>query len=272
MFTDNTLEIAQEYSQKDSRIRIVNNEVNKKLPLSLNAGFAIAKGEYFTWTSDDNYYSPDALEIMVNTITADTTIDLVYCNYMLIDKTGNVTGKKEFGDINESFMKWEGCGACFLYKKEVHERNKGYDPSTFLIEDYDFFLRAFLHSKFQYLNRADLYFYRIHSESLTGTMSSAVFEIQKIMVEKKMSLLLPKLSENDKMLLYRKYTVYYAVLKNNIYKSSYYLKLLFSKSKFQALATVSYIAVKKITTIFIIIPVLFFKLIKLSVSSNFSNK
>ena len=42
---DNTLKIINEYAQKDSRIKIINNDVNKKLPASLNIGFEAAKGD-----------------------------------------------------------------------------------------------------------------------------------------------------------------------------------------------------------------------------------
>ena len=60
--TDNSLSIAEEYFKKDNRIRIINNAENKKLPESLNIGFREAKGDYFTWTSDDNEYYPNAIE------------------------------------------------------------------------------------------------------------------------------------------------------------------------------------------------------------------
>ncbi|HXL56803.1 MAG TPA: glycosyltransferase family 2 protein, partial [Chitinophagaceae bacterium] len=62
--TDNTASIIEEYAAKDSRIIIIHNAFNKKLPLSLNTGFDIAKGKYHTWTSDDNYFAPNALEIL----------------------------------------------------------------------------------------------------------------------------------------------------------------------------------------------------------------
>ncbi|MEX0636020.1 MAG: glycosyltransferase family 2 protein, partial [Ferruginibacter sp.] len=146
---DNTLAIVEEYAKKDTRIKIINNPINKKLPSSLNEGFKLAKGVYYTWTSDDNYYSAEAIETMVN-ILLKTGKDLVYAEYKIIDDLGEFVGYKYLGNINESFIKWLGCGACFLYKKEVHERNNGYDPSTFLIEDYDFLLRAYLHTSFEY--------------------------------------------------------------------------------------------------------------------------
>jgi hypothetical protein len=175
-------------------------------------------------------------------------VDLVYTDYFEIDDEGNTLGIKRFGDINERVLKWLGCGACFLYKAEVHVRNKGYNPATFLIEDYDFFLRASLHSKFIYLPVHDLYYYRHHESSLTGTLAPAVFDIQKFVMEKHIPVLIQHMSKRDIMLLYRKYAVYYAVYKNHSKKTSYYLGKLYSVSVGQTIITVAYIIFKKIAT------------------------
>ena len=63
--TDRSRDIMQSYVEVDSRIRIVDNSNNLKLPMSLNAGFREARGEYLTWTSDDNLYKVNALEELV---------------------------------------------------------------------------------------------------------------------------------------------------------------------------------------------------------------
>lgn len=268
---DNTLAIINEYASKDKRIKIINNEKNKKLPLSLNTGFETATGDYFTWTSDDNFYTEGAIECLVKAITGEKDIDLVYTNYRTIDDNDNVTGEMTFGDINESFMEWKGCGACFLYNAGVHKRNNGYDPSTVLIEDYDFFLRAYLHSSFLYLKRSDLYYYRLHASSLTGTMSDAVFDIQKIVVERRIPMLLGKLSKRDITLLYRKYTVYYALFKNNSKKASHFLQLLYLQSVSQSVITIFYIAFKKFIQYFQVVPLLFYSFIKFLVKGKSIN-
>ena len=46
----------QSYVEVDSRIRIVDNSNNLKLPMSLNAGFREVEESSLTWTSDDNLY------------------------------------------------------------------------------------------------------------------------------------------------------------------------------------------------------------------------
>src|SRR5690606_33082243 len=62
-------------------------------------------------------------------------------------------------------------GACFLYRSEVFHRNNGYNENFFLVEDYDFWLRAMIHSKFSHISES-LYFYRKHDNTLTAQISN----------------------------------------------------------------------------------------------------
>jgi len=248
--TDNTPDIVRDFAQKDSRIRAIRNEKNKKLPLSLNTGFEVASGKYFTWTSDDNYYAPTALAEMVKVLESDNTCGLVYANYTTIDDNGQVTGTMSFGDVNQSMVTWKGCGACFLYHATIHHQLKGYDASAFLIEDYDFFIRALTISRFCYLNRADLYFYRLHAQSLTSLYGYYNFDLQKIVIERQLPNLLRVASNKDKALWFRKFAVYYGVTKNNVKRMEHYLKLLYDISFIQAIITTGYIAARKLAVFF----------------------
>src|SRR5580692_8918265 len=131
--TDMTASIVEEYMKKDARISLINNEFNKKLPMSLNTGFGQARGKYHTWTSDDNYYAPQALQMMADVLENDAKIDLVYTDYSLVDDRDQVTGTRTFNNIYDGFTDWLGCGACFLYKAEVFGANNGYNPAAFMI-------------------------------------------------------------------------------------------------------------------------------------------
>lgn len=244
--TDETGAIAEAYARQDSRVRIIHNAFNKKLPLSLNTGFEQARGTYHTWTSDDNYYAPEALATLVQTLRADSPIDLVYTDYYLVDEQDVVFGKRKFNDIYDGFTEWLGCGACFLYKAEIFTATKGYNPGAFLIEDYDFFMRAFLQFNFRYLPRYDLYYYREHPSSLTSTQGDIVNDLAKIMIERQMAGLEKKLPPAQKALLYRKFAVFNAVRKNNTDKYRLYLGKLWLLSKRQVFITVLYVPLMKL--------------------------
>lgn len=166
--TDRTLEIVNKFIAQDERVRLINNSENKKLPASLNIGHEEVKGGYITWTSDDNIYQKDAIHKMYTTL-AEANSDIVYCDYLIIDDEGVITGQARLKPI-EYLMFYGVIGACFLYKKEVYERNKGYNEKLFLVEDYDFWLRAMKHSSYCKVDNPGYYLYRYHENSLTTRM------------------------------------------------------------------------------------------------------
>lgn len=167
--TDNTLSIANQYAQNDDRIKIINNLENKKLPASLNIGHNEAKGDFITWTSDDNFYELDALEKLLKSLL-ENQADIVYSNIFLIDNLGNRIREVKLLGI-ENLIFGNVIGSCFLYRRNVFEKNNGYNETLFLLEDYDFWLRSLLHSKYHKVDHF-LYNYRKHEDSLTNQINT----------------------------------------------------------------------------------------------------
>jgi len=165
--SDNSPAIIKRYSDIDGRIKFIRNSVNKKLPASLNIGFNQAQGDYFTWISDDNLYHPDALRKMASCLNARPETGLVYADYTLIDEQGDI-GKRIYQEEPE-FLPIRDCvGACFLYRAEIAGKVGNYNEKMFLVEDYEYWLRFGLVTKFFHIKEA-LYFYRTHANSLTKT-------------------------------------------------------------------------------------------------------
>lgn len=177
--TDTTEQIINSYT--DSRIKYIKNETNQKLPKSLNIGFNFAIGDYFTWTSDDNFYDVTAIEKMVFALESQK-VNLVCAPYFTIDNNDVITGERSVGKQSDVLID-NVVKACFLYKKEVHKKLNGYNPDLFLVEDYDFWIRAtFGNFKFYQLTEK-LYYYRFHENSLTETrrkdISRALYNLLK---------------------------------------------------------------------------------------------
>lgn len=165
--TDGTPDIIRTRAAQDGRIRVITHEQNKKLPGALNSGFAQARGEYLSWTSDDNLYRPDAIERMVSALTSRPEASVVYAGYSVIDDAGRILNAVPARPPAELVL-GNVVGACFLYKKAVQDQVGPYDETIFLAEDYDFWLRAARHFQLAAVD-ADLYAYREHKRSLSAS-------------------------------------------------------------------------------------------------------
>ena len=173
---DNSFDLAKTYASQDLRIRVIKNDTNRKLPASLNIGFAHATGRYLTWTSDDNLYHEKSLEKMVLYLDSMKDIGLVYADYTLIDESANI-GKRIYQESPE-FLPIRDCvGPCFLYRADLAKKIGEYNESMFLIEDYEYWLRLGLISKLFHIKES-LYFYRTHPGSLTRTRKDDIKKIK----------------------------------------------------------------------------------------------
>lgn len=256
--TDGTLDIANRYVAKDNRIRIINNKENKKLPASLNIGHQEATGDFITWTSDDNSYDLNALEELLKQLL-EKNVDIVYSNVMLIDVNGNKIKDIIFRDF-ENIIFGNFIGSCFLYKKEVYQRNNGYNEKLFLVEDYDFWLRAISHSRYYHVKKK-LYSYRTHGGSLTNqinvdfqknqlfieNVSKMYFDFCKNIMEDEFVEISEMFSRN---LTYQKMSFGWIVLNNQVIKN-FKVKLL-QNQNFTSVSLVEKVFLKKIIEVMVL--------------------
>ena len=136
---DNSLEIMQRYAEKDSRIRIIDNEHNLKLPGALNRGFQEAKGKYLTWTSHDNRMGPNMLEEFVSYLDNNPDKGLVTACYAAFSlKTGETLYEVHHPDPQLHLPLFNCVCYAFMYRREVLETVGDYDTTLFLVEDYDY--------------------------------------------------------------------------------------------------------------------------------------
>lgn len=172
--TDNTAAIAREYAEKDNRIKYYKNPQNMRLPKTLNRGFSLATGDYLTWTSDDNYYYPTALEKMYTTLVRQNA-EFVFASCDVIDDLGRVVECIMVSDRARKLIVGSNpVGACFLYSRKVYEVVGEYDPEMTLVEDIDYWQRICIQFEPVCLGEK-LYAYRWHDSALTSTMRKDMF-------------------------------------------------------------------------------------------------
>ena len=164
--TDNTPKILKQSNLSDPRIHCIRNRANLKLPASLNVGFTQASGRYLTWTSDDNYYRPEALKIMVDFLESHPEIDMVYTDFSIVDEENKPIKFKKVKHPKK-LLNGNCVGPSFLYRRKVMDVIGQYSEDMVLAEDYDYWLRVSTQLRMMPLHK-DLYCYRVHRHSLTS--------------------------------------------------------------------------------------------------------
>lgn len=178
--TDGTKEIVESYT--DKRIKIVNQE-NKKLPRALSEGFRQAKGEFYTWTSDDNILMENCLEVLVNELKAKPDTAMVYGNLRLINGKGKIkrgqfwyekpilSGNVMLPEDAEALNTYANntIGAAFMYRATAGQILGDYSAYKNTLEDYDYWMRMNSLFKVQHTEeKKPIYYYRFHKDSLTA--------------------------------------------------------------------------------------------------------
>ncbi|MEC7784128.1 MAG: glycosyltransferase [Bacteroidota bacterium] len=161
--TDHTPKVLDFFKLQDSRIKIITNKKNLKLPASLNVGHRIAQGDYLTWTSDDNILHINFVERLVKVLETNIE-DVVYSDFNIINNQDEYIRVYKTSPVSLLPFK-NGIGASFMYRKEVFQK-LNYNEALHGIEDYDFWVRVANSFKFKHLSEV-LYSYRIHENSLT---------------------------------------------------------------------------------------------------------
>lgn len=170
--TDETPQIIEPY--KDKRIKYIRHKRNTGLPTALNTGFANSTGKYLTWTSDDNYYSEEAIEKEL-AFLRNNHCSFVYCDFYKFDSDNSKLTVERLNDV-PMLENGNGIGACFLYSRAVKDAVGDYDPQTRLAEDYDYWIRVSKKFVMQHLAEP-LYFYRDNADSLT---QSRFYEVKVV--------------------------------------------------------------------------------------------
>ena len=168
--TDDTLDRLAGYD--DPRMRVIRLPLNSKIPAALNAGFARAGGEYWTWTSADNWMLPPCLETLARALDEHPEVGLVYAGHHYFGDREGVSIKQPF-EPDRLLSGDNVVGPCFMYRRAVAEEVGPYDPECFGAEDYDMWLR--IAARYPLLALPDVvYVYRYHAKTVTVQGSQQV--------------------------------------------------------------------------------------------------
>jgi len=92
--TDKTPDILREFSEKDPRVRVLKNEVNRGICVALNKGLDAARGEFICRMDADDIAEPDRLEKQTSFMRAHPGTVVCGSHPILINEQGQETGRR----------------------------------------------------------------------------------------------------------------------------------------------------------------------------------
>ncbi len=137
---DNSVDIIKEYQQKDNRVKLVDHAENMNAGGARNSGIRTASGEYICFCDNDDWLTPDAIEIMVKA-SDNGRIDFVasqWCQYWnekkKVDMKNLIIGGTK--EENCKYALLNGCRilGC-LIRRNIFINNDLFFPEKTFFED-----------------------------------------------------------------------------------------------------------------------------------------
>ena len=142
---DGSLKIAEFFAQKDNRIRVISDGLNKKLPYRLNQIITESKYEYIARMDADDLIHPDRLKVQFEFLENNKDFDLVSTGVVSINDKNQVKGIRRVKEIYTNFYEvrrhYPIVHASILARKEWYLRNK-YNENLPRTEDFELWCRT----------------------------------------------------------------------------------------------------------------------------------
>lgn len=138
-----------------------------------NHGIAAARGDFVLWLDADDQLDDHAIEIYRRVLDGEPDLDILYGQWILVDRQLREIGRRTFAACDSSEMlpaMIHGCtvpqgGA--MIRRNCFERVGVFDEDLSYAEDYDFYARAVAHCRFRAIDQV-VYLCRSHDDHLCG--------------------------------------------------------------------------------------------------------
>ena len=160
--SDNSLAIANIYAENDSRIRVISDGRNKKLPYRLNQLIEESRGDFIARMDADDIMHPDRLEKQLEFLETNKRYDLVSTGLISIDKNNIVKGYRKVESLYDDFSNIETSypivHPSVMARRSWFKRNK-YSEKYPRAEDFELWTRAISNNDFKMAVLPDLLLY-----------------------------------------------------------------------------------------------------------------
>lgn len=181
--TDNSLDILEEYAQKDKRIIIINKQ-NQGVSAARNEGLKIATGKYIGFVDPDDYIEPETYKTAERFMEEDDELDIVCFGAKIIDEKNltlngynalkhwyNIKFNGKYPLTSELYSNTPGVVWNKLYKNSIIKEKELYFLPYKYNEDTIFNIQYLSYTdKAYYINR-NFYNYRFRPNSAVAKYS-----------------------------------------------------------------------------------------------------
>lgn len=166
--------ILQEYKEKDKRICVITNEVNRGLTYNLADGVKRAKGEYIARMDSDDISKSERLHKQVDYMDKHADVALLSTKVEVIGK--NKRARRKW-NVSHNYLKTYLLfnnnlphPAAMLRRDFLEKNSLNYDTTIKKSQDYDLWVRIAQKGKISCLKEA-LVLYRIHANQISNDKS-----------------------------------------------------------------------------------------------------
>ena len=156
--TDRTFPICRSYAQRDGRIRLFQNDINKGAAYNYNKVLELARGRFFLWHAMDDLIEPEFLAVCVDLLNTNPSASVAYTGARVIDSNGveiQVPCRPVFFDSMDVVQRFSSaldpipyndCAIFGMMRREILRRTHG--MGAYLAADRCFTAELLLHGFF----------------------------------------------------------------------------------------------------------------------------
>lgn len=179
---DHSIELIEQYCSRNPNIRLLRNDVNRKLAYNVNLLSASAKGKYMWFLGQDDYVEPNCLGKLYKRLNEDS-LDVLVFNYRHVREDESVLNECKVVSMSETLIGLEWIKNQFadrdycqyilgytwraIFRTELWRKNNIRCMDGMMYEDTTNLLKSIVYANAVASIPDMLYYYRINSSSIT---------------------------------------------------------------------------------------------------------
>lgn len=171
--SDNSVEIINEYMNKDSRIKLIQLYENSGAAVARNAAIEKASGRFIAFLDADDIWSPSKLEKQLR-FMLENKVPFSFSDYEKIDESGHVFGYVGVPERVSYHQLLKTCYiGCLTAMYDTEYFGKVYMPEVRKRQDFSLWLQLLKKVDFAWGIKEPLAQYRVHSNSISANKLNA---------------------------------------------------------------------------------------------------